>query len=127
MTKTIPVIEGVQPGGKDAYSQVVEANGLVFLAGQIGSVGGRPETYPANFEAEVRATFASVEKLLAGVGLGLGDIVRCVCYLTDWSDFAEMDALFRDIFPVNPPVRATVGVASLARDCKFEVEVTAAR
>jgi enamine deaminase RidA (YjgF/YER057c/UK114 family) len=38
-----------------------------------------------------------------------------------------MDALFRDIFPVNPPVRATVGVASLARDCKFEVEVTAAR
>ena len=63
-------------------------------------------------------------KLLNDVGLGLDDVVRCVIYLTD---FAEMDAIFRDIFPTNPPVRATVGVASLARDCKFEVEVTATR
>lgn len=126
MTKTIPAIEGVQPGG-GSYSQVVEANGLVLLAGQVGSVGGRPETYPADFEVEVRATFGSVEKLLADVGLGLQDVVRCVCYLTDFSDFAEMEKVFREIFPTDPPVRATVGVASLARDCKFEVEVTASR
>lgn len=126
MPKTIPAIDGVQPGG-DSYSQVVEANGIVFLAGQVGSVGSRPETYPANFEAEVRATFASVEKLLADVGLGLQDVVRCVCYLTDWSDFGEMEKIFRDIFPIHPPVRATVGVASLARDCKFEAEITATR
>ena len=126
MTKTIPAIEGVQPGG-GSYSQVVEANGLVFLAGQVGSVGGRPETYPADFDAEVRATFGSVEKLLSEVGLGLEDVVRCVIYLTDFSDFAEMDKIFREIFPTDPPVRATVGVASLARDCKFEVEVTASR
>lgn len=126
MTKIIPAIEGVQPGG-DSYSQVVEANGLVFLAGQVGSVGSRPETYPVDFEAEVRATFASVAKLLADVGLGLDDIVRCVIYLTDFADFAQMDEIFREIFPTNPPVRATVGVAGLARDCKFEVEVTAAR
>ncbi len=126
MAKTIPVIDGVQPG-EGSYSQVVEANGLVFLAGQVGSIGGRPETYPADFEAEVRATFASVQGLLAGVGLGLEDIVRCVCYLTEWSDFTEMERVFREIFPTNPPVRATVGVASLARDCKFEVEVTASR
>lgn len=126
MTKTIPAIEGVQPGS-ESYSQVVEANGLVFLAGQVGSVGGRPETYPVDFETEVRATFASVEKLLSGVGLGLDDVVRCVIYLTDFTDFATMDQIFREIFHTNPPVRATVGVASLARDCKFEVEVTATR
>jgi 2-iminobutanoate/2-iminopropanoate deaminase len=84
MPKTIPAIEGVQPGS-GSYSQVVEANGLVFLAGQVGSIGGRPETYPPDFEAEVRASFASVQELLAGVGLGLEDVVRCVCYLTDFS------------------------------------------
>ena len=127
MPKTIPAIEGVQPGGAAAYSQIVEANGLVFLAGQVGSIGGRPETYPANFDAEVRATIANVAKLLADVGLGLEDVVRCVIYLTDWADFEETDAIFREIFPENPPVRATVEVSRLARDCKFEVEVTAAR
>lgn len=126
MTKTIPFIEGVQPGS-ESYSQVVEANGLVFLAGQVGSVGGRPETYPANFDAEVRATFAAAAKLLAGVGLGLEDVVRCVVHLTDLADFAGMDTVFREVFPSDPPVRATVGVASLARDCRVEVEITASR
>ncbi|WP_458114603.1 RidA family protein [Arthrobacter sp. R1-13] len=68
-----------------------------------------------------------MEKLLTDVGLGLQDVVRCVCYLTDWADFAEMEKIFREVFSVNPPVRATVGVASLARDCKFEAEITATR
>jgi 2-iminobutanoate/2-iminopropanoate deaminase len=106
---------------------VVEANGLVFLAGQVGSVGGTPETYPVDFEAEVHATYANVAKLLADVGLGLDDVVRCVIYLTDFGDFGKMDAIFREIFHTNPPVRATVGVASLARDCRFEAEITASR
>jgi Putative translation initiation inhibitor, yjgF family len=126
LTKHIPAIEGVQPGG-DSYSQVVEAGGLVFLAGQVGSVGGRPETYPVDFEAEVRATFARVADLLSGVGLGLDAVVRCVIYVTDFADFAEMDQIFREIFPTSPPVRATVGVSALARDCRFEVEITASR
>lgn len=126
MTKTVPVMEGVQPG-RESYSQVVEAGGLVFLAGQVGSVSGRPETYPASFEAEVRATFASAARLLAGVGLGLEDVVRCVVHLTDLADFAAMDAVFREVFPADPPVRATVGVTGLARDCRIEIEITASR
>ncbi len=35
MPKTVPVLPGIQPG-RSAYSQVVEANGLVFVAGQVG-------------------------------------------------------------------------------------------
>ncbi|MFF2032422.1 RidA family protein [Arthrobacter sp. NPDC058192] len=126
MPKLIPSIDGVQPG-HESYSQVVEAAGLVFLAGQVGSVAGRPETYPADFDAEVRATFATVEDLLDSVGLGLDSVVRCVMYLTDLGAFAVMDKIFREVFPVDPPVRATVGVAALARDCRFEVDVTASR
>jgi 2-iminobutanoate/2-iminopropanoate deaminase len=126
MPKVIPVIGGVQPG-RESYSQVVEAGGLVFLAGQVGSVGGRPETYPTDFEGEVRATFATVAGLLDSVGLGLNSVVRCVIYLTNFADFAVMDRVFREVFPEHPPVRATVGVAALARDCRFEVEVTASR
>jgi hypothetical protein len=72
---------------------------------------GRPETYPANFKAEVRATFASVAKLLAGVDLGLDDVARCAVYLTDLADFAEMDAVFRDISPANPLARGQLSVS----------------
>jgi len=124
--KTIPTIEGVQPG-HETYSQVVEAGGLVFVAGQVGSAPGYPGAVPGGVGAEMRAAFIHVSRLLEAVGLGLEDVVRCVVYLTDMGNFAAMDQVFRGLFPTDPPVRAAVGVSGLARDFCVEVEVTAAR
>jgi len=61
------------------------------------------------------------------IDLDLADVVRCTVYLKDVSDFPTMDAVFREYFPTDPPVRATVGVVALARDYRIEVEATAAR
>ena len=126
MPKTIPTIEGVQPG-HETYSQVVEAAGLVFVAGQVGSSPGYPGAVPGGVAEEMRAAFVHVSTLLGAVDLGLEDVVRCVVYLTDMADFAAMDQVFRELFPTNPPVRAAVGASGLARDFCVEVEVTAAR
>lgn len=126
MPKTVPTIEGVQPG-HETYSQLVEAGGLVFLAGQVGSAPGYPSAVPGGVGPEMRAAFTHVTDLLASAGLGLADVVRCVVYLTDMGDFAAMDGVFRELFPTDPPVRATVGVAGLARDFCVEVEITATR
>jgi 2-iminobutanoate/2-iminopropanoate deaminase len=126
MPKTVLRPEGLPPSS-DPYSQIVEAGGLVFLAGQVGSAPGVPGRVPGDFEAEARATFENVGRLLAAVELGFGDVVRCTVYLVDFADFATMNALFREYFPIDPPVRATVAVVALARDYRIEIEATAAR
>jgi 2-iminobutanoate/2-iminopropanoate deaminase len=69
----------------------------------------------------------NVGRLLAAVGLGYGDIVKCTVYLRDFDDFAEMNAAYREYFPTEPPARATVGVTALAADFRVEIEVQAAR
>jgi 2-iminobutanoate/2-iminopropanoate deaminase len=123
MPRTIPDIGALADPG-DPYSQVVEAAGLVFVAGQVG----RPRNASdMPFEEEARATFEKVRGLLQAVGLGMDSVVRCTVYLTDFADFATMSEVFRSSFPDQPPTRATVGVAALARDCRIEVEATAAR
>jgi 2-iminobutanoate/2-iminopropanoate deaminase len=123
MPKVVPP-GAVSPG--DPYSEIVEAGGLVFVAGQIGiRQDQRADEVP--FEDEIRAMFARVDAALARVGLGLDSIVRCTVYLTDFSTFGRMNAVFREVFPELPPARTTVGVTALARDCRIEVEVTAAR
>jgi len=123
MPKVIPA-NAVSPG--DPYSEIVEAGGLVFVAGQIGI---RQDQHSADvaFEDEVRAMFGRVEAALERVGLGLQDVVRCTVYLTDFGTFARMNEVFRSVFPDRPPARTTVGVTALARDCRIEVEVTATR
>ncbi len=126
MPKTVPAIPGHEPGSTP-YSPVVEANGFVFLAGQVGSAPDGNGPVPGGIEAETRATLDNVGRLLGAVGLGFDDVVRCTVYLRDFADFAAMNAVYRTYFPGDAPVRATIGVAALAGDYRIEIDVTAAR
>ena len=123
MPKIVPP-NAVSPG--DPYSEVVEAGGLVFVAGQIG-IRQDQQAADVKFEDEVRAMFERVRAALARVGLDLRSVVRCTVYLTDFETFGRMNEVYRSVFPTEPPARTTVGVTRLARDCRIEVEATATR
>jgi 2-iminobutanoate/2-iminopropanoate deaminase len=126
MSKRVPVLPGIQPS-TSAYSQVVEANGFVFVAGQVGDNKETGDVVPGGIEAETRAMFANIERCLAAVGLGLGDIVKTTVYLVDMADWAAYTEVFRELFPADPPTRATVAVAGLVPPFRIEAEVIAAR
>jgi 2-iminobutanoate/2-iminopropanoate deaminase len=123
--KTVPRIAGIEPGGLP-FSPVVEANGLVFLAGQVGAPPGS-DVVEGGIEAETRQVLDNVGRLLEAVGLGYGDVVRCTVYLVDMADFGAMNEIYREYFPTDMPVRATVGVNALAGPFRIEIDVTAAR
>jgi len=126
MPKTVPTLPELPPNTAP-YSRVVEAGGLVFLAGQVGTTAAAPVAGDGSFEAEARATFENVGTLLRAVGLDFADVVRCGVFLLEMGDFAAMNAIFREYFPAEPPVRATVGVSGLAGDYRIEVDVIASR
>jgi 2-iminobutanoate/2-iminopropanoate deaminase len=126
MPRTVPSLPGIAPSSLP-FSKVVEANGFVFLAGQVGDVPGGDGPVPGGIEAETRAMLDNVGRLLEAVGLGLEDVVRSTVYLVDFDEFAAMNAVYREYFPAEPPARATVGVTRLASRYRVEIEVTAAR
>ena len=126
MPKSIPAAEGIVASGLP-FSQVVEANGFVFLAGQVGSAPGGAGPVPGGFEAEARQMFENVGRLLRAVGLDFVDVVRTTVYLRDMADFNAMNEAYREYFGAEPPVRATIGAAGLAASYRIEIEVTAAR
>jgi 2-iminobutanoate/2-iminopropanoate deaminase len=126
MPKTVPQGPELEPGSLP-FSKVVEANGFVFLAGQIGDAEGSNGPVPGGIEAETRAMLDNVGRLLRAVGLDYDDVVKCTVYLTDFDDFAVMNAIYREVFPTEPPTRATVEVTRLALGARIEIEVLAAR
>jgi 2-iminobutanoate/2-iminopropanoate deaminase len=125
MPKHVHSGEGIV-AGSFPFSQVVEANGLVFLAGQVGDVPGGGMV-PGGIEAETRQMLDNVGRLLRAVGLDYGDVVKATVYLRDFDEFQQMNAVYREYFPTEPPTRATVGVTRLAADYRIEIEVVAAR
>ncbi len=126
MPKNVPALPGIEASSLP-FSKVVEANGFVFLAGQVGDAPGHDGAVPGGIEAETRAMLDNVGRLLHAVGLDYGDVVRCTVYLRDFADFAAMNTIYREYFLAEPPARATVGVTALAVDYRVEIEVTAAR
>jgi 2-iminobutanoate/2-iminopropanoate deaminase len=113
--------------GPFPFSQVVEANGFVFLAGQVGNVPGTGGPVPGGIEAETRQMLDNVGRLLHAVGLDYGDVVKATVYIRDFAEFDRMNAVYREFFRSEPPTRATVGVTALAADYRIEIEVVAAR
>lgn len=126
MPKTVPALPGVEPGPYP-FSPIVEANGFVFLAGQIGDTPDSHGPVPGGIEAETRAMLDNVGRLLRAAGLDFADVVKCTVYLTDFDEFATMNAVYREYFTSEPPTRATVEVSRLALGARIEIEVMAAR
>ena len=126
MPKHVPTLPGSEATTLP-LSQVVEANGFVFLAGQVGNAPGGDGAVPGGIEAETRQMLDNVGRLLRAVGLDYGDVVKATVYLRDFDEFASMSAVYREYFPTEPPTRTTVGVTGLARDFRVEIEVIATR
>jgi len=125
MPKTVPDLPGIV--SDLPISQAIEAGGLVFLAGQVGSAPGGHGAVPGGIEAETRAMLDNVGRLLHALGLDYPDVVKCTVYLLDFTDFPAMNAVWREYFPSDPPTRATVGVTALAADFRIEIETIATR
>ena len=126
MPKTVLRPEGLGEGHAP-YSQLVEANGFVFVAGQVGDDPETGGVVSGGMAAEVRQMLENVRSRLRLVGLDLGDVIKATVYLTDMGEFAEYNDVWRTYFPSDPPTRATVGVAALAIGARCEIEVVAAR
>ena len=126
MPKTVPNLPGIEPSSSP-LSMVVEANGFVFVAGQVGSLPGEHKAAPGGIVPETRAMLDNVGRLLRAVGLDFADVIKATVYLRDFGDFAEFNTVYREYFPTEPPTRATVGVTALAVDFTVEIEVIAVR
>jgi 2-iminobutanoate/2-iminopropanoate deaminase len=124
--RSVPALPGIEASSLP-FSQVVEANGLVFLAGQVGNAPGEAGAVLGGIAAETRQMLDNVGRLLRAVGLDYRDVVKSTVYLRDFTDFEAMNQVYREYFPTEPPTRATVGVTALARDFRVEIEVIAAR
>jgi 2-iminobutanoate/2-iminopropanoate deaminase len=115
---TISTPDAAPPGG--AYSQAVAAGDLLFLAGQ-GPFHPDGQRLAGTFDEQMRLTLANLEAVARAGGGSLADAVRVGVYLRDMSDFAAMDAIFREVMPEPRPARTTIQTALPG----FDVEIDA--
>ena len=126
MPKQVPQLTGAPPP-LAPYSVVTEAQGLVFISGQIAlDPQGGPTPESATDQADL--ILRNIGNILTELGLGYSDIVKTTVFLTDIRDFAAVNGVYGGFFDGPPPARSAMGVAALPLPgLKIEIEAIAAR
>ena len=108
------------------YSQAVLANGFIFASGQIPLDPATQRIVPGGIAEQTEQALQNVVNILQAAGTNIANIVRCVVYLQDMSDFAAMNQAYARFFGVDPPARTTIAVSGLPQGALIEIELTAA-
>jgi 2-iminobutanoate/2-iminopropanoate deaminase len=53
--------------------------------------------------------------------------VQTSVFIADFNEFGEFNTVYKKFFSINPPTRATVQVARLARDARIEISAIAVK
>jgi len=126
MPKSIPSTPSA-PKPIAPYSVAAEANGLVFISGQVAIDPATGERAPDDVEAQTRQVMANIGTVLGDLGLGYDDIVKTTIFLADIGSFPTVNEIYGSHFTDEPPARSTIQAGALPGGFLVEIEVVAAR
>lgn len=113
------------PISASPYSQAVEANGFIFVSGQIATDPKTKQIVKGGIEAETTQVMENIKAILVAAGATMDDVVNATVYLKNVADFQKMNEVYRSYFKGNYPARATIGVGAFMGDFNIEIAVIA--
>jgi 2-iminobutanoate/2-iminopropanoate deaminase len=125
MLKKEIVATAKAPAAVGPYSQAVRAGELVFTAGQLGIVPGTKDFAGSDIESQTRQALENLKSVLEAGGSCLQHIVKTTVFLADMGEFARMNAIYAEFFPLTPPARSAVQAAALPLGGRVEIEAVA--
>jgi 2-iminobutanoate/2-iminopropanoate deaminase len=123
MKKIISTTEA--PAAIGPYSQAVRAGSFVFCAGQVPLDPQSGQIVSEEIAEQTRRVLDNVTAILKAEQLTLAHVVKTTVFLSDFGDFQKMNEVYSTYFKDNPPARSTVGVSTLPKNAKVEIEAIA--
>jgi len=106
------------------HSPGIRVSDYIFLSGMgpVDPVTGGRNLGP--IADQIRQTLRNMAHMLASAGSGLDRIVKMTVVLADSTDYHEMNRVWREFFPVDPPARTTCAL-QLSNGNGVEIECIA--
>lgn len=111
------MIERIETGPR--MSKIVKHNGVAYLCGQVGD--------GASVTDQTRDCLSRIDALLEKAGSSRKNILQTIVWLSDMSDFADMNSVWDAWVPEGHAPARACGESKLARtELKVEIIITAA-
>ena len=115
------------PAAIGPYSQAIEANGTVYVSGQLPIDPSTGQFAEGGIQAEARQSLTNIKNILSEVGLGLQNVVKVTVLLADISNFAAVNEVYAEFFQAPYPARSAFAVAALPKGANVEIEAIAVK
>jgi len=115
------------PGAIGPYSQAVEANGTLYVSGQVPIDPATGKIVEGGITEQTTQALKNIKAILLAAGYTLDDVVKSTCLLSDMSDFKSMNEVYARFYTYEQPARAAYAVKGLPLGALIEIETVAVK
>jgi reactive intermediate/imine deaminase len=110
------------PQAIGTYSQAVKTGSTVYLSGQIPLIPETMEMVDGDIKQQIHRVFQNLQAVANAAGGDLSDVVKLNIFLTDLTDFPQVNEVMAEYFQQPYPARAAIGVAALPKAAGVEMD-----
>ncbi len=115
------------PGAIGPYSQAVEANGTLYISGQVPIDPVTGKLVEGGITEQTTQALKNIRAILLAAGYTMDNVVKSTCLLSDMSDFKAMNEVYAQFYTSDQPARAAFAVKGLPLGALIEIETVAVR
>ena len=115
------------PAAIGPYSQAVEANGTLYISGQIPINPSVGKIEAVDITSQTEQVFANINAILTEAGYSFSDVVKSTVFLSDIADFAGMNEVYKRYYQSECPARSAFAVKALPLGALVEIETIAVK
>lgn len=119
---TIKITSDNAPKAIGPYSPALQIGDFMYFSGQLPVDPKTNELVEDNIKVQTRQSLRNLKALLNEVGLDTRHIVKTTVFMTDLSEFNDMNEVYALFFDEPYPARSCVQVAALPKGAKIEIE-----
>ena len=97
------------PAPVGAYSPVIRAGDLLFVAGQVPTDPTTGKVIGGTLPDQTRYVIEKLSRTLQAAGSDLSDVISVTAYLADIGGWDEFNKAYKECFSAPYPTRTTVG------------------
>ncbi|MBC2666131.1 pyrimidine utilization protein C [Novosphingobium flavum] len=103
------------------YSAGTMADGVVYVAGILPFAADGNVVCLGDAAGQARHVLESIKAVVEAAGGTMADITFNHVFLTDWANYAAINAVYASYFPGDKPARYCVKVELVKPDCLVEI------
>lgn len=107
------------------YSAYREANGLLFISGQLPINPTSGEIESSDIKEQTKQSLKNIGAILEENGISYDKVIKTTCFLADINDFVAFNEIYAEFFQAPYPARSAFAVKDLPKKAKIEIEIIA--